>query len=134
MDDIILTGSNEVIIQQVNNSLSKKISLKYLGLLHYFLGIEVHRDANGLLLSQSKYIQEILHDTKMQECKGFQSPMSTPGLLLRDDKAPKTDGKVYRTVLGRLQYLPPTRADITYAVSKLTQFNISPSMFHWKVV
>lgn len=93
VDDIILTSSNDALIQQVITSLSKKFSLNYLGLLHYFLGIEIHRDANGLLLSQSKYIQEFLHDTKMQECKGVQSLMSMSAVLLANDKAPKTDGK-----------------------------------------
>lgn len=34
-----------------------------LGLLHHFFGVEVHWDADGLLLSQSKYMHEILHDS-----------------------------------------------------------------------
>ncbi|OIT33410.1 retrovirus-related pol polyprotein from transposon tnt 1-94, partial [Nicotiana attenuata] len=133
VDDLILTGSNETLIQHVISSLSKKFSLKYLGLLHYFLGIEVYRDADGLFLSQSKYIQEVLHDTQMQDYKGLQSPMSTSTKLLLDDGAPKTDGKEYRSVLGKLQYLSFTRPDITYSVNKLTQFN-SPFVVHWKAV
>ncbi|KAF3635727.1 putative xyloglucan endotransglucosylase/hydrolase protein 30-like [Capsicum annuum] len=88
-----------------------------LGLLHYFLGIEVHMDANGLFLSQSKYIQEVLHDTQMQDCKGIQSPMSTSEALLADDGALKTDGKEYRSVLGKLQYLSFTKPDIRYSSS-----------------
>ncbi|XP_049345033.1 uncharacterized mitochondrial protein AtMg00810-like [Solanum verrucosum] len=134
VDDIILTGSNEVLLQQVVTSLSKTFSLKYLGLLHYFLGIEVHRDDDGLFLSQSKYIQEVLHDTKMQDCKGIHLPMSTSAPLLVDDGAPKTDGTEYRSVLGKLQYLSLTRPDIIYAVNKLTQFNTFPSVAHWQAV
>ncbi|XP_075074686.1 uncharacterized protein LOC142162251 [Nicotiana tabacum] len=98
VDDLILTGSNETLIQHVITSFLKRFSLKYLGLLYYFLGIEVYRDADGLFLSQSKYIQEVLHDTQMQDCKGVQSPMSTSTKLLLDDGAPKTDGKEYRSV------------------------------------
>lgn len=79
-----------------------KNSLKYLGLLHYFLGVEVRKDAAGMFLNQSKYIQEILHDTQMQDCKGIQSPMSMSETLLVDDRAPKTDSKEYRSVLGKL--------------------------------
>lgn len=60
VDDLIITRSDETLIQHVITSLSKDNSLKYLGLLHYFLGIEVHRDVDRL-----KYIQEILHDTQM---------------------------------------------------------------------
>lgn len=70
----------------------------------------------------------------MQDCKGVQSPVSTSTKLLLDDGAPKTDGKEYRSVLGKLQYLSFTRPDITYSVNKLTQFNTSPSVIHWKAV
>ncbi|KAF3663559.1 hypothetical protein FXO38_10576 [Capsicum annuum] len=91
-------------------------------------------DANGLFLSQSKYIQEVLHDTQMQECKGVQTPMSIFEALLVDNGAPKTDGKEYRNVLGKLQYLFFTRPDITYSVNKLTQFKNSPSVVHWTAI
>jgi len=72
LDDIILTGSNETLLQQVITSLSKKNSLKYLVFLHYLLGIEVRsrRDVNGLFLSQSKYIHEVLDKTQMHDWKG----------------------------------------------------------------
>lgn len=60
VDDLILTGIN---VSQLNffvNSLSSQFSLKKLGELNYFLGIEVVRTIGGLLLSQQKYIKEIL--------------------------------------------------------------------------
>lgn len=60
--------------------------------------------------------------------------MSMSETLLVDDGAPKTDGNAYRSVLGKLQYLSFTRPDITYSVNKLTQFNTSPSVLHWKAV
>jgi len=121
--DLIITCSDETPIQHVVTSLSKNNSLKYLGLLHYFLSVEVLTDADGLFLSQSKYIHDILQDRQMQDCKGIQSPMSMSETLLVDDGAPKTDGKEYRSVLGMLQYLSYTQPDITYSVNKLTQLN-----------
>lgn len=57
------------------------------------------------LVQLLELLQEVLHDTKMPDCKGIQSPMSTSATLLVDDGAPKTDGKDYRSVLGKLQYL-----------------------------
>ncbi|WMV59173.1 hypothetical protein MTR67_052558 [Solanum verrucosum] len=62
------------------------------------------------------------------------SPMSMFETLLVDDGAPKTNGKEYRSLLGKLQYLSFTRHDITYSVKKLTQFNTSPFVLHWKAV
>lgn len=40
VDDIILTGSNEALLQQVITTIFKKNSLTYLGLLHYFMTLK----------------------------------------------------------------------------------------------
>lgn len=54
-------------------------TFKVLGALNYFLSIEVKRNKHGLHLSQTKYIQDLLFRTRMQECKS--SP--TPKMLYR---------------------------------------------------
>lgn len=72
--------------------------------------------------------------TQMQYCKGIQSPMSMSATLLVDDGSPKTDVKECRSLLGKLQYLPFTRPEITYSVNKLTKYIISASLLQWKVV
>jgi len=50
VDDIIITGANNKSLETFITQLSIFFSLKDLGLLHYFLGIEVHRDAGGITL------------------------------------------------------------------------------------
>ncbi|KAH9761225.1 hypothetical protein KPL70_000416 [Citrus sinensis] len=64
IDDIILTGSNPQLIQQVIQDMHHTFALKDLRDLNYFLGIEVVKPATGLYLSQAKYIADILakHD------------------------------------------------------------------------
>nr|KYP31309.1 Retrovirus-related Pol polyprotein from transposon TNT 1-94 [Cajanus cajan] len=57
VDDIIITGSSSLLIQQITNQLDSIFSLKQLGSLDYFLGIEVkHLPDKSLVLTQSKYI------------------------------------------------------------------------------
>ena len=51
VDDIIITGSNTLSVNQVITSLASKFSIKDLGNLHYFLGVEVIRSSNGLCLT-----------------------------------------------------------------------------------
>lgn len=61
VDDIIVTGSSSSLIQSLISKLNVKFALKQLGQLDYFLGIEVRHQPNGsLLLTQSKYIKELL--------------------------------------------------------------------------
>nr|XP_009787930.1 PREDICTED: uncharacterized protein LOC104235804 [Nicotiana sylvestris] len=105
-----------------------------LGLLHYFLGVEVLPNANGLILSQSNYISDVLKDFSMEESKGVHFPLSTSTQLKLDDGYPLIDAKHYRSAIGKLQYLAFTRPDISYVVNKLSQFMHRPTIIHWTAV
>ena len=102
LDDIIITGSNTVIVNQVITSLASKFSIEDLGNLHYFLGVEVIRSSNGLILTQANYVNEILNDEVMTDCKSVNTPMSASELLTLSDGTHLTDATRYRRVLGRL--------------------------------
>ncbi|XP_015169205.1 uncharacterized mitochondrial protein AtMg00810-like [Solanum tuberosum] len=134
VDDILITGNHPNLVAQVINSLASRFSLKNLGELNYFLGIEVKRVPNGIILSQSQYILEILSDVDMTDCKGVATPMCSSSPPKADDGSPPADETLYRRTLGKLQYLSFTRPDISFAVNKLSQFMHSPSLEHWKAV
>jgi len=67
VDDIIITGSNNKSLEIFITQLNIVFSLKDLGLLHYFLGIKVHRDASGIYLKQTKYIRDLLKKFNMKK-------------------------------------------------------------------
>jgi histone deacetylase 1/2 len=54
VDDIIVTSFSDAVISALLHHLCSEFSLKDLGYLHYFLGLEVHKRSNGLLLNQEK--------------------------------------------------------------------------------
>lgn len=134
VDDIIVTGSNTFQVDQVIASLASKFSVKDLGNLHYFLGVELIRSSDGLILTQANYVNEILNDELMTDYKSVHTPMSASELITLSDGTHLTDATRYRRVLGRLQYLSFTRPDIAYAVNKLSQFMQAPSDLHWKAM
>ncbi|XP_060200226.1 uncharacterized mitochondrial protein AtMg00810-like [Lycium barbarum] len=105
VDDIVVTGSNLQAIHQIKATLSSHFSLKDLGALHFFLGIEVVPCAIAFILSQSKYIFEILHEHSMQDSKGVPSPLSSLITLQLDEGAAPTDPKQHRAAIEKLQYL-----------------------------
>ena len=92
------------------------------------------RSSNGLILTQANYVNEILNDELMTDCKSVNTPMSASELLTLSDGTHLTDATRYRRVLGRLQYMSFTRPDIAYAVNKLSQFMQALSDLHWKAV
>ena len=102
--------------------------------MSYFLGVEVSTTSNGLLLSQRKYITDLLARTNMTGAKPVTTPLATEPTLTILSGTILTDPSEYRTVVGSLQYLCLTRLDIAYVVNKLSQFMHRPTTDHWNVV
>ncbi|GJR84350.1 ribonuclease H-like domain-containing protein [Tanacetum coccineum] len=65
VDDIILTASSSTFLQWIIASLHNEFAMTDLGSLNYFLGISTQRSTFGLLLSQSKFAEEILERAHM---------------------------------------------------------------------
>jgi hypothetical protein len=57
--------------------LASKFEMKDLGMLHYFLGLEVWQRTDEIFLSQRKYIVEILKKFGMLNYKPMATPMVT---------------------------------------------------------
>ena len=75
VDDILIIGNYPILVTHVINIMDDKFYLKNCGELNYFLGIKVKHVTNGIILSQSKYILEILSDEDMTKCKGVKTPI-----------------------------------------------------------
>lgn len=76
VDDIIITGSSSELITKLIQQLNVTFALKELGELDYFLGIEVKKTAAGsVLLSQAKYIRELLSRADMLDANPINTPM-----------------------------------------------------------
>jgi len=107
-----------------------------LGDLHYFLGIEVKRDKEGLVLSQEKYAKDILSRVGMTKCKATVTPLSSTEKLskIEGEALGLEDSTRYRSIVGALQYLTLTRPDLAFSVNKVCQFLHEPTTVHWTSV
>ncbi|GKA20495.1 putative RNA-directed DNA polymerase [Tanacetum coccineum] len=130
VDDVVLVGNDPHKIQATKGFLDKRFSIKDLGPLKYFLGIEVAKTKEGMVLSQRKYTLDILEDVGMTGCRPSTFPMEQNLKLDKCDKAACVDGNQYRRLIGKLLYLQATRPDITYAVNILSQFVSDPRQPH----
>ena len=86
--------------------------MKELGMMHYFLGMEVWQNANGISLGQGKYVVEILERFGMMECKAMATPMALNLKLLNDASLESVDAMMYHQIIGSLMDLTNMRLDI----------------------
>ena len=94
--------------------------MKDLGLMHYFLGLEVWHNLEGIFLNQGKYAIEVLKIFDMLECKSMATPMDTNLKLLDDESLELVDVTQYRHIIGSLMYLTNTRPDVCFVVNTLS--------------
>lgn len=135
VDDIIIMGSSSVAISTLISDLHRKFALKDLGPLSYFLGVEVFMPpSGGMFLSQKKYILDLLSRTKMTDAKAIATPMISGPLVSTRQGDLFSDVRMYRSVVGALQYATLTRPEISFSVNKVCQFMHSPTILHWQMV
>jgi len=129
VDDIVLTASSDELLRRTIGALQREFAMKDLGELHHFLGMQVQRIGDSLLLSQRQYMIDILNRAGMADCK----PVSTPvdcNPKLSADGAPVQDATDFRSLAGALQYLTFTRPDIAYAVQQVCLYMHDPREPH----
>lgn len=74
-DDLFITGDDVILIQEAKDILQHAFKMKDLGILKYFLGIEVCRSQKGILLCQRKYALELISDLGLRGSKPALTPM-----------------------------------------------------------
>lgn len=130
VDDIILAGSHIDDIIMVKKYLSSRFKLRDMGVLKYFLGIEVSRSKQGIVLSQRKYALEILEDSGFLGAKPTTFPVEYNTALTQGEGKLLSDPAQYRRLVGRLIYLTITRPNIVYVVHILSQVMNKPREPH----
>jgi len=130
VDDLVITGNDPIFVSSIIDQLSNQFSVKDMGQLHFFLGMEVIPTTTGLFLSQHKYIRDLLTKLNMHGAKEATTPLSTTIMLKLLDGTSSVDSTEYRSIIGALQYLSLTRLDISFAVNKLFQFMQKPTTTH----
>lgn len=135
VDYIINIRSNSYLVQWLITQLNSVFSLKQLGELDYFLGLEVRKQASGsLLLTQTKYLKDLLSKPNMLEANAISTPMISNSKLTKTRIEYVSNASFYRSIVRALQYATITRLEINFVVNKVFQFMAAPQESHWAVV
>ena len=130
VDDLIFTSDYG--IADFKTVMESEFEMTDLGLMKFFLGIEVQQSESGIFISQSKYASEVLKRFNMSNCKTSPTPVITGLKLSKDDEGTTVDPTLFKRLVGSLMYLTATRPDIMYGVSLISRFMESPKDSHWQ--
>ncbi|CAH9102403.1 unnamed protein product [Cuscuta epithymum] len=108
--------------------------VKDLGIMKYFLGIEIARNPTEIFLCQRKYVLDILSETGLTGARPVSFPMVQNHKLQSATGPNFSDPERYRRLVGKLIYLTLTRPDISYSVHILSQFMQCPKVEHWEAM
>ena len=100
VDDLIVTGAEQRDIDAFKEKTKSMFRMSDLGLLTYYLGIEVEQGREAITLRQSSYAGKLLERSGMGECRACQTPMEEKIKLSKDSTAPLVDATSYRSIVG----------------------------------
>ena len=134
VDDLVITGSNNSDINTFKEEMKATFKMSDLGLLRYYLGLEVSQGSAGITICQNAYAAKILETAGLTGCNSSNSPMEPRLKLSKASSAPAVDPTLYRSLVGSLRYLVNSRPDIAYAVGFVSRFMECPTTEHLTAV
>ncbi|XP_028120530.1 uncharacterized protein LOC114317923 [Camellia sinensis] len=130
VDDMITTGFDSSAISEVKQHLFHTFKIKDVGLLWYFLSIEVVFSPKGFL-SQAKYANEVIHCAGLADIKVSNALIKLNVKLNSTDGIPLDDPTFYCELVGCLVYLTVTCPNLAYAVHVVSKFISTHRSIHW---
>ena len=131
VDDIIYTSSSNSLLDKFKSQMMSEFEMSDMGLLHYFLDLEVYQVEDGIFISQRKYAKDIMSRFGMLNCKHAATPMNINEKLQHEDGAEMIDVRRFRSLVVGLIYLTHTRPDIAFPVGIISRFMQHPSKVHY---
>ena len=139
VDDIMVIG-DPTKVNKIFEKIQEKMLLKHTGYLdpgekHYSLGRQIHNEGNYFDIKlNNDYIETILQEVNMTKCNPAPRPGTAANKSTFADAEPLTPDqhKVYRRVVGKLQWLSFTRPDISYSTKELARRLHQPTEADWK--
>ncbi|GJW16839.1 putative ribonuclease H-like domain-containing protein [Tanacetum coccineum] len=134
VDDIIFGSTKKTWCDEFEALMKGRFQMSSMGELTFFLGLQVKQKADGIFISQDKYVAEILKKFDFVNVKTASTPIETQKPLVKDEEASDVDVHLYRSMIGSLMYLTASRPDIMFAVCACSRFQVTPKTSHLSAV
>jgi hypothetical protein len=112
VDDIIFGSDDDRLSQKFAKDMQSEFEMSLLGELSFFLGLQIRQSNQGIFISQTKYIREMLKRFGMEYCKPVITPMQTSCKLSKYDDSKSIDQRKYRSMISTQLYVTASRLDV----------------------
>lgn len=126
VDDFILMCDDKL-IRSCKEDLTREFKMKDMGLMHYFLELEVWQGDGELFVSQGKYANEIMKKFDMESSKPMETPLVTSWRKEDATTSEVVETTIYWHLMGSLTYLVKTQTNMCYEVNQVSQAMVSPT-------
>lgn len=126
-------GSCLNLIYTFKEDMKKEFDMSDLGLMSYFLRMQVHQSSSEIFVCQSKYVRDMLKIFGLNECKPIATPIACGKVLSLNDGVEKENKIDYKSIVGSLMFLCNTRQDIYFVVCQCFRYMVDPSQLHLNV-
>ncbi|KAH9671430.1 hypothetical protein KPL70_017375 [Citrus sinensis] len=134
VDDIVFGSTSSDHVQEFVSQMKREFEMSMVGVLTYFLGLQVKKMENGIFVNQSKYAKSLVKRFGLDSAKHLRTPMSTNAKFIVDDSGSSVDPSLYRSMIGSLLYLTATRPDICFSVGVCARYQANPKESHLTTV
>ena len=130
VDDLIITGGDMEVLERFKKEMSKNFEMSDLGVLSYYLGIEVQQNSTDISICQSVYAKKLLDTTGLEDSNPTRTPMVAQLQLRKAGTTTTVDSTNYHSIVGSLHYLVNTRPDLAYSFGYVSRFMEAPREVH----
>ncbi|KAA0047101.1 reverse transcriptase [Cucumis melo var. makuwa] len=100
VDDLIFTGNCASIFEDLKKAMTQEFEMTDIGLMSYYLGIEVKQSEEGIFISQERYTREILEKFNMMNSKPAATPIEAGTQLSKHEEGDDADPSYSKVWLG----------------------------------
>ena len=104
VDDLLIFSSTIEQIDETKRFLAQTFEIKDMGCVDTILGIKVIKKDSSIILSQSHYVDQILHKFNFSNCRPSPTPISPNIKVTRHYGSPIAQSK-YASIIGSLMFL-----------------------------
>ncbi|GKB00729.1 retrovirus-related pol polyprotein from transposon TNT 1-94 [Tanacetum coccineum] len=127
VDDIIFESTNTALCNKFANQMTTKFKMSIMGLMSFFLGLQISQSHRGIFLNQSKYASEIIKKYGLLTSDSVDTLVVEKNKLDEYLQGTPVDATLYRGMIGSLMYLTSSRPDLIYAVCLCAWYQAKPT-------